>query len=185
MTRRPDAMDASALKRTIREVPDFPKPGITFYDVSTLFRDATAFRSVVHTMADWLDGRQIDAIAGIEARGLVLASALAHELGRGIVLVRKRGKLPAKTAGERYQLEYGESEIEIHEDAVEAGQHVWIVDDLLATGGTAAAAGRLLGRCGAHVAGYAFMVELDFLGGRAKLPESEVKSLIHYGPTGL
>jgi adenine phosphoribosyltransferase len=178
-------VDVGELKRTIREIPDFPKPGITFYDVSTLFRNAAAFRAVVHAMADALAGRRVDALAGIEARGLVLASALAHELGRGIVLVRKRGKLPAKTAGERYQLEYGESEIEIHEDAVSPGEHVWIVDDLLATGGTAAAAARLLERCGAQVAGYAFMVELDFLNGRAVLPRGEVLSLIHYGAGGL
>jgi adenine phosphoribosyltransferase len=173
-------MTETDLKRTIREIPDFPKPGITFYDVSTLFRDGAAFGSVVTTMAAWLAERRVDALAGIEARGLILASALAHELGLGIVLVRKRGKLPAKTAGERYALEYGESEIEIHEDAVVPGEHVWIVDDLLATGGTAAAAARLLERCGAVVAGYAFMVELDFLGGRAHLPRGEVLSLLHY-----
>jgi len=168
------------LKKTIREVPDFPKPGINFYDVSTLFRDAKAFRASVEAMAAPYRERPLDLVAGIEARGFVLAAAMAHELGRGLLMVRKQGKLPGKTEGETYQLEYGEARIEVHADAVEPGQRVLVVDDLLATGGTAAAAGRLIERLEGNVLGYAFMVELGFLEGRALLAGKDVFSLLTY-----
>lgn len=168
------------LKRSIREVADFPKPGITFYDVSTLFRRAEAFASAVDRMVERFRGQPLDALAGIEARGLVLAAPMAHALGLGLILVRKQGKLPAATEGESYSLEYGESRVEVHRDAIETGQRVVVVDDLLATGGTAAAAGRLLQRLGARLEGYAFMVELDFLAGRPVLEHDNVFSLIHY-----
>ena len=131
------------LKKTIREVPDFPKPGIRFYDLSTLFRDATAFRSSIDRMVGRFRGQRIDALAGIEARGFVLASAMAYELNVGLVMIRKAGKLPAETEGENFELEYGTARLEIHRDAVEPGQRVAIVDDLLATGGTAAASGSI------------------------------------------
>jgi adenine phosphoribosyltransferase len=173
-------MLVSDLKKTIREVPDFPKPGINFYDVSTLFRDAEAYRSAVERMVARFQGQPIDALAGIEARGFVLAAAMAYELGLGLVLVRKTGKLPAETEGESYQLEYGEARIEVHRDAVQPGQRVVVVDDLLATGGTAAATGRLVERLEGRLEGYAFLVELGFLRGRAKLGDSAVFSLLHY-----
>ena len=168
------------LKKTIREVPDFPKPGINFYDVSTLFRDAGSFRAAIQGMCEPYRDRQIDLLAGIEARGFVLAAAMALELELGLLMVRKVGKLPGETVRETYSLEYGEAQIEIHADAIEAGQRVLVVDDLLATGGTAAATGRLVERLGGRLLGFAFMVELGFLPGRESLPEKEVFSLLHY-----
>lgn len=174
-------MLVSDLKRTIREVPDFPKAGITFYDISTLFRNPVAFRSAVDRMLERYRGEKIDALAGIEARGFVVASAMAYQMGIGLILVRKPGKLPCDTEGEEYALEYGTGRIEVHRDAVAAGQRVLVVDDLLATGGTAAASGRIIERLGGRVEGYAFLVELLPLSGRRKLPSSNVFSLIQYG----
>jgi adenine phosphoribosyltransferase len=177
-------MVPAELKKKIREVPDFPRPGINFYDVSTLFRDAAAFRAVVEQMArPWRDDG-VDALVGIEARGFVLASALAYELGLGLVLVRKLGKLPGRTEGLSYELEYGEAHLEIHTDAIRQGQSVVVVDDLLATGGTAAATGRLVERLGGVVRGFAFMVELGFLGGRERLGSGRTVSLLHYAQPG-
>jgi len=169
------------LKRTIREVPDFPKPGITFYDISTLFRNPPAFRSAVERMLERYRGEKIDAVAGIEARGFVVAAAMAYQMGTGLVLFRKPGKLPCDTEGEEYALEYGSARIEVHRDAITAGQRILVVDDVLATGGTAAAAGRIVERLGGKVEGYAFLVELVSLSGRKKLPPSSVFSLIQYG----
>ena len=168
------------LKKTIREVPDFPKPGIRFYDLSTLFRDATAFRSSIDRMVGRFRGQRIDALAGIEARGFVLASAMAYELNVGLVMIRKAGKLPAETEGESCELEYGTARLEIHRDAVEPGQRVAIVDDVLATGGTAAASGKLIERLGGQLEGYAFLVELGFLAGRERLGDGNVFSLLKY-----
>ncbi|HXV77774.1 MAG TPA: adenine phosphoribosyltransferase [Candidatus Polarisedimenticolaceae bacterium] len=168
------------LKRTIREIPDFPKPGINFYDVSTLFRNGRAFRATVDQMAARYRDRSIDAFAGIEARGFMLAGAMSYALGVGTVLVRKPGKLPHETDAENYTLEYGEATIEVHRDAIETGQRIVVVDDLLATGGTAAAAGRIIGRLGGRVLGYAFMVELGFLSGRKTLGAADVFSLLRY-----
>jgi adenine phosphoribosyltransferase len=168
------------LKKTIREIPDFPKPGINFYDVSTLFRHPEAFGSAMERMVERYRGQKLDALAGIEARGFIVASVLAYRLGLGLVLVRKPGKLPAATIGESYSLEYGEARVEVHRDAVEPDQRVVVVDDLLATGGTAAATGQLLERLGARVEGYGFLVELDFLKGREKLRAESVFSLIRY-----
>jgi adenine phosphoribosyltransferase len=168
------------LKKTIREVPDFPAPGVNFYDLTTLFRDPVALRSAVDRMVERYRGERLDALAGIEARGFVLAAAMAHQLGIGLVLLRKPGKLPAETDGEDYDLEYGTARIEIHRDAVAPGHKVVVVDDVLATGGTAAAAGRLIERQGAQVEGFAFLVELGFLAGRAKLGRSNVFSLLQY-----
>jgi adenine phosphoribosyltransferase len=168
------------LKKAIRQVPDFPRPGIRFYDVCTLFRDREAMRSAVERMVGRFKGQPIDALVGIEARGFVLASAMAYELRLGLVLVRKFGKLPGETEGESYALEYGEAHIEIQRDALSPGQRVVIVDDLLATGGTAAAAGRLVERLGGRLEGFAFLVELAFLEGRKRLGNSNVFSLLHY-----
>jgi adenine phosphoribosyltransferase len=168
------------LKKTIREIPDFPKPGINFYDVSTLFRNAEAFHTAVDTMVERFRGEPVEAIAGIEARGFVLAAAMAYRMESGLILVRKKGKLPAATVAESYTLEYGTAEVEMHQDTVEPEQRVLVVDDLLATGGTAAATGRLVRRMGGRLQGYAFMVELDFLSGRETLESDNIFSLIRY-----
>jgi adenine phosphoribosyltransferase len=169
------------LKKIIREVPDFPKPGVNFYDLTTLFRNAEAFRIATDKMVERYRGEKIDVIAGIEARGFVVASAMACGLDLGLVLVRKPAKLPADVESEEYALEYGEGRIEVHRDALAPGQRVLIVDDLLATGGTAAAAGRLFERLGGVVLGFAFMVELGFLNGRRLLGATPVFSLLNYG----
>jgi len=178
-------MTQEQLKQRIRSVPDFPRPGINFYDVSTLFRDGAAFRSVVEQMArPWRDDG-VDVLVGIEARGFVLASALAYELGRGLIMARKLGKLPGRTLGQAYDLEYGQAHIELHSDAVLPGQRVLVVDDVLATGGTAAATGQIVERLGGVVRGFAFMIELGFLGGRRRLDPAPALSLIHYAGPGL
>jgi adenine phosphoribosyltransferase len=169
------------LKKIIREIPDVPKPGILFYDLTTLFRNAAAFRAATDKMIERYRGEKIDAIAGIEARGFVVASAMARELDLGLVLVRKPARLPSEVETEEYSLEYGTGRIEVHRDAIQPGQRVLVVDDLLATGGTAAAAGRLVERLGGIVEGFAFMVELGFLNGRRMLGAAPVFSLIHYG----
>lgn len=171
----------SELKKSIREIPDFPKPGILFYDVSTLFRNPDALKSAVDRMVERYKGEKLDALAAIEARGFLLAAAMAYRLGLGVVLLRKPGKLPGDRDGEDYDLEYGTARIEVHRDALAPGQRVVVVDDLLATGGTAAAAARLLERQGVRVEGFAFLVELGFLEGRARLGRSNVFSLLQYG----
>jgi 5'-methylthioadenosine phosphorylase len=162
---------AEYVKSRIRTIPDFPKPGIQFRDVTTLMKDGPAFKSVIQTLADRYRDAPLQAIAGIEARGLIFGAALAHELGLGFVPVRKRGKLPGATLFESYGLEYGKDEVEIHADAVQPGDRVLVVDDLLATGGTAEAAIRLLKRVGARISGACFVVELPDLGGRTRLEE--------------
>lgn len=168
------------LKQTIRQVADFPKPGINFYDVATLFRNGRAFSSVIERMVGRFKGQPLDALVGIEARGFVLAAAMANELDLGLVLARKSGKLPGDVESESYDLEYGTARLEIQKEALESGHRVVIVDDLLATGGTAAATGRLVSRSGARLEGYAFMVELGFLDGRKRLGTGNLFSLLHY-----
>lgn len=168
------------LKRLIREVPDFPKPGILFYDITTLLKDAGGFKAVIDALRRRYQQSQADVVLGIEARGFIFAPALACALGAGFVPVRKPKKLPAKTVREEYQLEYGTDSLEIHEDAIQPGQNVLIVDDLLATGGTAAAVAHLVERLGGKVIGLGFVVELDFLNGREKLAGRDVFSLLHY-----
>jgi adenine phosphoribosyltransferase len=168
------------LKKVIREVPDFPKPGINFYDLTTLFLNPEAMRTSVDVLVERYRGEKLDALIGIESRGFVLATAMALELEMPLVLARKPGKLPADTEAEDYELEYGTARLEIHRDAIAPDQRVLIVDDLLATGGTAAATGRLVGRLGARVEGYAFLVELSFLAGREKLGSTNVFSLLQY-----
>ena len=173
-------MQPADLKKMIREVPDFPKPGINFYDISTLLQDGPAFRTAVDQIVEQFQDQPIDALAGIEARGLVLAASMAYRMELGLILVRKSGKLPWKTESESYELEYGHAQLEVHLDAVRQGQRVLVVDDLLATGGTAAATGRLIERLGGRLQGYAFLVELGFLGGRDRLGDDQVFSLLHY-----
>jgi adenine phosphoribosyltransferase len=168
------------LKKFIREVPDYPKPGILFYDLTTLLKDKDGFRGLIDQLCGHYDGRKIDLVAGIEARGFILAPALAYSLKAGFVPVRKPKKLPAKTAKVSYALEYGTDTLEIHEDAVQKGQRVLICDDLLATGGTAAASVQLIRSLGGVVEGTAFAVELTFLNGRTKLPGLDVFSLLKY-----
>jgi adenine phosphoribosyltransferase len=168
------------LKKLIREVPDYPKPGILFYDLTTLLKDKQGFHRLIDRLCQHYDGRTIDLVAGIEARGFIFAPALAYRLGAGFVPVRKPTKLPAKTSSISYALEYGTDTLEMHEDAVKPGDRVIICDDLLATGGTAAATAKLIQRPGGIVEGAAFAVELTFLNGRKKLPGLDVFSLIQY-----
>jgi adenine phosphoribosyltransferase len=180
LTAPAEARQMDELKKLIREVPDYPKPGILFYDVTTLLKDPHGFHAMVdHLCAHYADAK-VDAVVGIEARGFIFAPALAYRLGAGFVPVRKPKKLPAKTASVSYQLEYGTDTLEIHEDAIQPGQHVLISDDLLATGGTAAATIKLIRQLGGIVSGAAFAVELTFLNGRTKLPGVDVFSLIKY-----
>lgn len=168
------------LKKLIREVPDYPKPGILFYDLTTLLKDKEGFHSLIDRLCAHYDGHTIDIVAGIEARGFIFGPALAYRLKAGFVPVRKPKKLPAKTASISYALEYGTDALEIHEDAVKPGQRVIICDDLLATGGTAAATSKLVEKLGGVVEGAAFAVELTFLKGRSKLNGYDVFSLIQY-----
>jgi adenine phosphoribosyltransferase len=168
------------LKKLIREVPDYPKPGILFYDVTTLLKDKKGFHSLIDRLCDHYKGHTIDLVAGIEARGFIFAPALAYSLGAGFVPVRKPKKLPSKTASISYALEYGTDTLEIHEDAVRPGNRVIICDDLLATGGTAAATAKLIQQLGGIVEGAAFAVELTFLKGRQKLNGFDVFSLMQY-----
>jgi adenine phosphoribosyltransferase len=168
------------LKKLIREIPDYPKPGILFYDLTTLLQDPRGFHSLVDQLCNHYEGKKIDIVAGIEARGFIFAPALAYRLGAGFVPVRKPKKLPWKTTSITYQLEYGSDSLEIHKDAVAPGHRVLLCDDLLATGGTAAAAIGLIRQLGGEIAGAAFAVELNFLQGRAKLPGIDVFSLLKY-----
>src|SRR5882762_7951236 len=165
---------------SIREVPDYPKPGILFYDLTTLLKDKQGFHTLIDRLCEHYNGHTIDVVAGIEARGFIFAPALAYRLGAGFVPVRKPKKLPAKTASVTYSLEYGTDTLEIHEDAVKPGQRVIICDDLLATGGTAAATAKLIQQLGGTVEGAAFAVELTFLNGRKRLNGLDVFSLIQY-----
>ena len=168
------------LKKLIREVPDYPKPGILFYDVTTLLKDKLGFHTLIDRLCGHYANHHIDLVAGIEARGFIFGPALAYRLKAGFIPVRKPKKLPAKTASVSYALEYGTDTLEIHEDAVQKGQRVLVCDDLLATGGTASATVQLIRKLGGTVDGAAFAVELSFLNGRAKLPGLDVFSLIQY-----
>ncbi|MFC1683710.1 adenine phosphoribosyltransferase [Candidatus Zixiibacteriota bacterium] len=167
-------------KKYIRDVPDFPKQGIVFRDITTLLRDKDAFRHVVDAFYDAYRGSGVDLVVGVEARGFLLASVLAYKLGVGVIPVRKPGKLPAETLRMEYDLEYGTDALEIHRDAITEGQKVIVIDDLLATGGTVAATCKMVKQLGAEIIGVAFLIELDFLNGREKLSDYELLSLIHY-----
>ena len=166
---------AGWIKDLIRIIPDYPKPGIRFQDITTLLGDARGFQRVVDEMTRSFEAAGITHVAGIEARGFILGGAVAHQLGAGFVPVRKAGKLPAATLSEAYSLEYGEDALEIHADALKAGDRVLIVDDVLATGGTAGAVVNLVRRSGASVVGAAFLIDLRFLGGHDSLQDMEVR----------
>jgi len=168
------------LKAKIREIPDFPKPGILFYDITTLLCDAKGFRDTVDALAAPYMGEDIDQVIGIESRGFILGAAVANALGCGFVPIRKPGKLPSKTHKEHYNLEYGTDALEIHQDACADQQRILIVDDVLATGGTAKAAIELARKSGGKIIGVAFLIELDFLNGRSKLPGEPVYSVLRY-----
>jgi len=173
-------VDCARLKKLIREIPDFPKKGILFYDITTLLKDKTGFAQLIDALSGPYIGKGIDLVLGMEARGFIFGPALAYRLNAGFVPVRKPGKLPAETVKVSYDLEYGSNELEVHKDSIAKGQRVLIVDDLLATGGTAAATAELASGLGAEIAGLAFVVELDFLKGREKLTKYDVFSLLHY-----
>jgi adenine phosphoribosyltransferase len=173
-------MSAETLRARIREIPDFPKPGILFYDITTLLKDPAAFREAVALMLEPYRDVPIDVVVGMESRGFIFSAPMAHELGAGLVPVRKLGKLPAEVISVEYALEYGSNTLEIHRDAIRAGQKVLIVDDLLATGGTVKGTIELVSRLGGEIVGLAFLVELDFLKGRERLEGHRVTSVIRY-----
>jgi len=168
------------LKQHIRHVPDFPKAGILFYDITTLLRHSDGFAITIDMLARPFVDRGIDAVVGIESRGFILGAAVAHRINAGFIPIRKPGKLPSKTLKESYALEYGTDALEVHEDAVERGQRVLIVDDVLATGGTAAAAAQLVKKLGGELHGLAFLIELEFLNGRSKLVGENLFSVLQY-----
>lgn len=173
-------INCEPLKELIRTVPDFPKPGILFYDITTLLKDKTGFAQLIDAFAAYYIGKEIDLVLGIEARGFIFGPALAYRLNAGFVPVRKPGKLPGQVARVNYDLEYGSDALEIHLGAIQPGQRVLIVDDLLATGGTMQATVQLVRQLGGEIVGVGFAIELDFLKGAAKLQEYDVFSLMHY-----
>jgi len=168
------------LKKLVRTVPDFPKPGILFYDITTLLKDKTGFARLIDALAGHYIERKVDLVLGIEARGFIFGPALAYRLNAGFVPVRKPGKLPAETVRVTYDLEYGSDALEIHKDAIKPGQRVVLVDDLLATGGTMEATVKLARQLAGEIVGLAFAVELDFLKGRDRFKDYDVFSLLHY-----
>jgi len=172
--------DAGSLADHIRAVPDFPRPGIVFRDITPLLAEPTVFRTVIDGLVDHVGDRRVDKVVAVEARGFIVGAPLAYALGAGFVPVRKEGKLPRRVEREEYSLEYGHDCLEIHADAVAPGESVLIVDDVLATGGTAAATVILVEKLGAEVAGLAFVIELDALGGRLRLDGRDAHSLLHY-----
>lgn len=173
-------MSAEELRARIREVPDFPKPGILFYDITTLLKDAAAYREAIDLMLEPYRGVKVDLVVGMESRGFIFSAPIARELGAGLVPVRKLGKLPAETISVEYALEYGSNTLEVHRDAIQPGQQVLIVDDLLATGGTVRGTIELVERLKGEVIGLSFLVELDFLHGRDRLPDRRITSVIRY-----
>ena len=168
------------IQKLTRIVPDFPKPGIGFFDITTVLKDGPAFRQVIDSFYEVYRERDIDKIAGIEARGFVYASALAYKLKKGLILVRKPGKLPSEVLHHEYALEYGTDSVEMHKDAVEHDENILVIDDLLATGGTMEATVRLVEQCGAEIIELAFLIELTALKGRERLAPHPVISLIQY-----
>ena len=172
------------LKKLIRDVPDFPQPGVIFKDITPLLQEPAAFSFALDRLCERYRDRHIDDVVSIEARGFIFGAPLAVRLGAGFVPVRKKGKLPYRTVGIEYGLEYGTEAVELHEDGVLPGKQVLIVDDVLATGGTAAAAKALVEGLGGHVVGLAFLIELEFLNGRQRLPDVDLFSVIHYSAEG-
>ena len=173
-------MTEQELKKLIREIPDFPKPGILFYDITTLLRDRDGFRLAIDALAEPYAGKNIDLVVGVESRGFILGSAVADRLNAGFVPVRKVGKLPSKTVRVSYDLEYGTDSLQVHSDAITPGSRVLIVDDLLATGGTAAATVNLVKGLGGQVVSVAFLIELTFLNGRSKLGNEPLHVVLQY-----
>lgn len=171
---------ATGLEKSIRTIPDFPKPGIIFYDVTTLFLDNKAFRKTVDLLCAEFKKEKIDKIAAVESRGFTLGAVMAYKLGVGLVLVRKKGKLPGKTVTASYDLEYGTDTLEVHDDAIRPGERVLVIDDLLATGGTVSAVVKLVKKLSGKVVGIGFLVELPDLKGRAKLKGNKVRSLVKF-----
>jgi adenine phosphoribosyltransferase len=172
--------DCEPLKALVRTIPDFPKPGILFYDITTLLKDPKGFAALIDTLAQYYLEKDIDLVLGIEARGFIFGPALAYRLNAGFVPVRKPGKLPGPKVRVTYDLEYGSDTLEIHADAIEPGQRVVLVDDLLATGGTMEATIKLVQQLGGEIAGLGFAIELDFLKGRERFRDYDVFSLLHY-----
>jgi adenine phosphoribosyltransferase len=168
------------LQQAIRDIPDFPKKGILFKDITPVLQDRALFREAIEQLSAPFADKAIDVVVGVESRGFIFASAMAYKLGAGLVIVRKPGKLPYKTYKATYALEYGEDSLEIHQDAVRAGENVLIVDDLLATGGTIKATAELVKKCGAKVNNLAFLIELTFLNGREKLQEYDVTTIVRF-----
>lgn len=173
-------LDVSRLKDLIRDIPDFPKPGVVFKDITPLLADQEGFSLVIDSLVQRFDGLGITKVVGIEARGFIIAAPVAHRLRAGFVPVRKVGKLPWEVEAEAYELEYGTGLLELHSDAVDIDETVLVIDDVLATGGTAAATVRLIERLGAKVAGLGFVIELGFLNGRRQVPGRDILSLLHY-----
>lgn len=172
--------DASWLTGLVRDIADFPEPGILFLDITPLLGDVDAFRFAVDALADEFAGETVERVVGIEARGFLLAAPIAYRLGAGLVPVRKPGKLPHDVEREGYQLEYGDDVLELHVDALISGESCLVIDDVLATGGTASAVGRLVERLGGRLAGYGFLIELEALAGRSQLGDHHVRSLLNY-----
>jgi adenine phosphoribosyltransferase len=173
-------VSAETLRAKIREIPDFPKPGILFYDITTLLREPDSFRESIQLMLEPFKGEAVDIVVGMESRGFIFSAPMAYEMNAGLVPVRKLGKLPAETLSAEYALEYGSNTLEIHRDAIQPGQKVLIVDDLLATGGTVAGTIDLVERLKGEIVGLAFLVELEFLHGRERLGDRRVTSVIRY-----
>ena len=173
-------MTPDELRAKIREIPDFPKPGILFYDITTLLKDAAAYRAAIDAMLAPYAGQAVDIVVGMESRGFIFSAPMAYQLGAGLVPVRKLGKLPAETISVEYALEYGSNTLEVHRDAIQPGQKVLIVDDLLATGGTVRGTVELVERLQGEIVGLAFLVELAFLKGRDRLADQVVSSVIQY-----
>ncbi|MCH2063995.1 MAG: adenine phosphoribosyltransferase [Roseibacillus sp.] len=172
--------DADTLRSALRDVPDFPKPGIIFKDITPILGDGELFQTSIRLLAETASGAAVDKVVGIDARGFIFAAAVADRLKAGFVPIRKKGKLPWKTREASYTLEYGEAVVEIHQDAVKPGERILLVDDLLATGGTAAAAVRLLDQLEAEIVSVSFLIELTFLEGRAKLGDHTISSVLSY-----
>ena len=168
------------LRRGVRDVPDFPKKGIIFKDITPILKDGALFRASVDLFLDQCRGRKIDKVVGIDARGFVFGSAVAYELGIGFVPLRKKGRLPYKTESAKYSLEYGEAEIELHIDAITHGEQIVLIDDLLATGGTSASAATLIRKVGGELVAAIFLIELEFLHGREKLASTPITSFLKY-----
>ena len=172
--------DASWLKEHVRDIADWPRPGVTFKDITPLLGDRAAYRATIDALAERFESAEVDKVLGVEARGFIAAAPLAYRFGAGFVPVRKAGKLPYRIEREEYELEYGTDLLEIHQDALHPGESALVVDDVLATGGTAAATVRLVERLGATVVGLGFVIELAFLGGRRRLGDHPIESLLTY-----